>query len=700
MGLLRKNLILAGIASVAMVGLLGSSGASALDGFSFSDIINRQQEQRGQLLSYLTNPFGMSTGCEAANPDSSVSCNTTEEPIIAYSHNTRLEDPWGYDGHGVVFADSDNLIDGDRQRKNAKRGDTLNFSSKFTTRNTVEVPASELPSESWHTIDTSASSSRAVLAYEFAGFLSEGLSLDENSIQIKVNGEKIPEEDYMVAFMPENNQASFIYPSEFHVLVLVSGHEDESHHQPGYFPGDPRYPDFSEVEISYSATVNADAPANVFSTSAVTQAYSYVVLEKGGDYMPIYKTGYIPENLGKTVFPSRRAVAHLDGNIVIKRVDADGNPVAGAKYKVDGIKATAVSEERNEYVYDPNGSVDEFVTNESGIITILDVPVGDYTAREVFAPEGYNPLEETIIHNTGDNLTAITVGDNKYYMDDRGQQIDLTNYIFNMDEEMMVLDLSGIPSMASGSKIQLPYDSSVGKYGFDGMYVAKTDNGYRLEAQMGGSGGVLMKDFAWDNTLQKPVIILNSEDIGETGSGYELEINGDEARYYYSNSNHTISHALSFDDSTGCYYGHEGVNPPSVMTLCQKDNVYYLQHGDGGDIEAYEYDSALQKYVYSNLPTAVFAIEESSDQSVSLMAYYVVDYVERLDTYFVGRNAISSGKKNISATEFLFREKPDDDVVPEELVNPQTSDVVIKVLAISATALLPALAIRKHFSRR
>ena len=175
MGLLHKNLILAGIASVAMVGVLGSSSVSALDGFSFWDIINQQQAQIEQLLSYSTNPFDTSTACESTNPDSTISCNEVPFPSLLFNRISDGEKLWGHDGKGIVFADSENLINGNPQLKTAKRGDTLTFSVKLEAEDYYDAAETD-----------------PITEYRLVSLISSGLDVDLTSVQLKVNGQVTP----------------------------------------------------------------------------------------------------------------------------------------------------------------------------------------------------------------------------------------------------------------------------------------------------------------------------------------------------------------------------------------------------------------------------------------------------------------------------------------------------------------------------
>ena len=113
MGHFYKKLILSGIFAVATAGLFNTAGASAL----------------GFLDSEFTNPFGLESAplLEPAQPSST----DDSIPALLYNRISDGETLWGYDGQGIVFADSDGLVDGNPHLKTAKRGDTLGLDYRF-----------------------------------------------------------------------------------------------------------------------------------------------------------------------------------------------------------------------------------------------------------------------------------------------------------------------------------------------------------------------------------------------------------------------------------------------------------------------------------------------------------------------------------------------------------------------------------------
>ena len=295
MGLLHKNLILAGIASMAMVGVLGSSNASALDGFSFSDIISQQQAQREQALSYLTNPFGMSVSCESTNPDSTISCNESPSSNLLFNRISDGEKLWGHDGKGVVFTDNNNLVDGNPQLATAKRGDILSFST-------------ELISERYYDDEETT----PISSYMIYGLLSDGLSANQSSVVVKVDGEVLSSSTYELAYdeLTPEQAAQFGYDFVAAIAVII----------PWSANGTFLYNDGAIIELSYQATIEDNAPSEVFSRGAY-------IIDGEDSSINLMDTDY-------------QATAMIDGNILIRRVDENGNPLAGAKYTVTNVTAS------------------------------------------------------------------------------------------------------------------------------------------------------------------------------------------------------------------------------------------------------------------------------------------------------------------------------------------------------------------------
>lgn len=99
------------------------------------------------------------------------------------------------------------------------------------------------------------------------------------------------------------------------------------------------------------------------------------------------KDGYILDNTAKTIYIEKGKVYSLEffnqplNSFIIQKLDGSTKkPLAGAT-----IKVTTVDDQ----------FIGEYVTDESGIISISDLKAGTYKVQEIKAPEGYN-LDNTV----------------------------------------------------------------------------------------------------------------------------------------------------------------------------------------------------------------------------------------------------------------------------------------------------------------
>lgn len=80
----------------------------------------------------------------------------------------------------------------------------------------------------------------------------------------------------------------------------------------------------------------------------------------------------------------------------IKKVDQDGNPLAGATFKIKGLTVTGSKGNYTVSSYDPNGAADSgtvMETDDLGMIVIRGIEDNlTLTVTEVKAPDGYNKL--------------------------------------------------------------------------------------------------------------------------------------------------------------------------------------------------------------------------------------------------------------------------------------------------------------------
>ena len=670
MGLLHKNLILASIASVAMVGFLGSSSASALDGFSFSDIIRDYRNQTEQLKSYLTNPFG--SGCEATNPDSTISCNETSFPNLLFN-GAPNNSTWGHEGKGLVFVNNNNLVEGNPQLATAKRGDALNYSMEIKTqRYNDEAMANP------------------VTQYVIYAFFSEGLAVNQESVVVKVANQTLDASQYqseVVEFEKGSTEAS-IFGGAGSLLHITLPWTDGTQSFV--------YNEDAVIAVTYSAAIADDAPSEVFSRGA------YITDESNADFAIFTST------------TDHQATASIDGNILIRRVDASGNPLAGAKYTVDGVKANIKDETNNIYVYDENGAVSEFSTDANGKIIITGVPMGDYDIREVSSPDGHMPESGYVrLANDMSDSTELSFEEKRTILSLAGSQIDITDSIMTLDDGTRILDMSILERSSPEEAI---YDEESGLYNTSqGASVKKVSDGYELS----DNNNTIVIHSKYDSRTDMHYFPLRASDFRAIFDPMAswlhrlvyLNMNDDGTiTYHYSRnaSSPVMAEALFLQEEAGdCYTSvdFEGeylcpVEDGWILSGVKSSNGSENMNGEhfvkgeesnrfhaDGDFLALEIKESEGKILLNqNLYV------------ISRYARYNMDFMLLWGYYSLGL-PVTFTNKTIPVKEVLFKDMVDNNE-PEAIINPQTGDAVIKTIIIAAAGLAPIIIIRKRLTRR
>ena len=655
MGLLHKNLILAGIASMAMVGFLSSSGASALDGFSFSDIVNRQQAQREQLLSYLSSPFGMNTDCETTNPDSTISCNESPFPNLLYNGISDGEKLWGYDGKGIVFADTDKLINGNSQLRAANRGDTVNVSTEIEAKKFFNEDQTD-----------------AILSYQAAFLLSKGLTLSDDGVSVKLSGQDLTENDSYMYFVEDTSDEI----ASFSQMVIVRIDCSKI-----------SYTDDNIFELSISANIADDAFGEVFIRGV------YAIDHQNG--FTISESDYITNE-------TYQAKALLDGNILIRRVDANGNPLAGAKYTVDGVKAATTVEAGNVFIYDENGAISTFETGSDGYIVITNVPFGTYTVREVQAPQGHETQVEVLTRSNTDDLIDTSYGEETFAL--------------SLSEADMNADVTECIDNLQNGKRGLDFPCAMGKFGTSPAAL-ETVATWNEEEQAYTNDGGLRITKEGDSFKMNEFIIPYDSETGKYSTtvtfseAMKMDGGSDEDLIFNINDNGTATFLYgettlhyTLNNTTGCYDLVDDVS--FGLSFC-KDGDNYIS-------KAYEpYDHYLivvptdQPGVYKmDYDHMYLTIDVLDDDTVKLGYYFAVMYSEYLNKYLVslqstliGPVPLENSRSHVMAAEYLFQDKTSD-AIPEGISNPQTSDAIIKAVIIAVIGLTPIFILRKQLTKR
>ena len=679
MGLLRKHLIFAGIASFAVASFLSTSNVSADDSFSFIDDLRSRPSLPELLGPSIVSP--LATNCENVNANSTISCNQNNFPGLLLNEKSNGEDLWGYEGNGITFVNTEKLVSDNRRIRAANKGEVVDFSMKVNANRYYDYDEEGSP----------------ITDYELIGVFSVGLELDESSIIVKVAGHTIPAEDYELTFVEFNEEEKNIYRiGKYFDLTIDWAHYTRTS-SAYYWLDDFIYAEDADIEVLYSATVESDDGEELFARRVM--AFHYIA----GESLKIYK-----QSQSNMLSEDHQATIVTNKGIIIQRLSADGNPVEGAKYAIDGIKG--VFSESGVYRYSEDGGVEEFITDANGNVAITNLPLGVYTVREIFSPDGSSPENKTITKELSNNDVVLAeYGKNRLHgnLNPIGLlgSSDLTDGIKTFTDGMRYFSffyymytVLGYDDFGDGTAV---YDSETNSY--------TMANGETLNVKKDGNAYVLNEDLVipYDPAVDTYRYIMTAQGISRDTFGADttlkLQILVDEKRtatVKFVNGGDTRS--FTYNSSIKCYETDES----EYATLCKDGDVYiYGTEGYNGTKYLIAKPTGVENEYSVDFDYEVVVIDEIDDKTIRYDFGFPIIYLKNSNRYFmtdygsdIALQELTATKKRMVAANYLFRTK--DRILPEGISNPQTSDVIIKVLAVSVVALLPTITIRRHFSRR
>ena len=598
----------------------------------------------------------MSADCESANPDSTISCNENAPSVLfnRIADGTKL---YGHDGKGVIFTNADGLINGDSQKKIAKRGDRLSYSAEFYTERYRGTDDNE-----------------PITTYQLALSLSQGLTIDEESIVVKVGDQAVSKDAYSLEIRSVDSGDML-----FGVKDLVQIDLDWANYVQGdgwnnYTVESFKYDEGVNIEVLYSATVDKNAPSKI----KTNIAYSVKYLNSYGGISTDYS------NESDIIEGKYAATAILDGNIVIRKTDAGQNPVRGARYTIDGVTARRLGD--GVYKYDTTSTISEFETNERGEAIITNVPFGEYTISETYAPDGQDAPVKTVKKNLAEEWQELDIGNKRYILNE-----------FGTKAEVDMVDLGGgkktIPGFLIDETTTLNYDSNERAYVHENLSVSEDEGSYAIKTKMDGQ----------DVTLHSEgnIATLKVSDVYPTdviAASYWLDIDESQIIAHLG-----VAITLTYDPTTDSYIGNyteEGID--SIIIILKKDaDGYQLQLGGMPYTAAhFVYYESFDKYIL-DYDYMYLVVESVSDSEMVAHLCIAATYSAAFNRYYVGgAMGIFQLPIDIVSVEDMATIYPFSSVPTENILNPQTSDTALKLLAIIAFSIAPIAIVCKQLAKR
>ena len=668
----------------------GTSNVFASDESVLIEYLNSQYKPALASSFNFFNPFAPQSGCEPTNPSSSINCNENPSSEILHYDRGGL---WGNNGYGVVFKDTDDLIDENPRLRTAARGERIKVSVEINTKRYYDGAETD-----------------PIRYYEIGALVSPGLVVDQSTMEVKVNGEAVTVDNHTIVSYQDVSASSAANNYDFDKMLFAN--------VPWYSASSFIYPDNAIIELSYVATVSQSASSNEFNRGAYSGRS-----QSGKDIISVAsEVDFYSKN-------EYQANVVIDGNILIRHVDSNGAPVAGAKYSISNIKANQDADHANRYYYAENGAVSEFVTGSDGTAMILGVPLAEYTIQELSTPAGHQSEQETIIGTSYNNAVETQAGGESFITTTRGStRIDLTDTLKTTDDGTKLVPFNTIyraMGFNSNTDQTFVYDNGSGTYrANDGSgyapYIRKTSSGYHIHADSDGNSPTIDSDFVYDESIGQYIMITDA--TTSDAKTVELSISGANATITGASSR-TIS--LIYENSLGCYTGTVNEN---MAVLCPTNDGGYFFEGDlyqNGDIPQGAYFARnIDNNKYYVTYFASYIIKSVSNAELVLELAVPLIHNDVLDHYYLSLGSgtcffVNHSASTVFAAEFVFRDannKTGGDpsnpasegasVVkeglanPENIVNPQTSDAILKILVITLLGIVPSFILRNQLVRR
>lgn len=307
-----------------------------------------------------------------------------------------------------------NNVNKDANNTDVSIGDTVTYTVTFGTAN----------------YDGEGADAEKILSYTIHDTLPEGFLSNVVVDSIKIGGADYKVNDAVPQF--NNNEITIPW-----VADVTNANSDSL------------YNNGATIEIVYHATVNATAGIDgTGNANTVTVTWAKGDGTTGGD--PDINTST------ETIYTYALA---------IQKVDANGNPLAGAEFSIAGITVDAdpANEATMDGDYTVTASGDNLNTgalkcDNNGVLIIRGVKNQNYIVTETTAPNGYNKLEGTItvpVTKTGETTTTTTK-----YIDESG---NITDEVTNTEVTYTNNDLAAtVAFVVNQTGAMLPSTGGIG----------------------------------------------------------------------------------------------------------------------------------------------------------------------------------------------------------------------------------------------
>ena len=717
---------------------------------------------------------------------------------------------WGNDGLGVVFSDN-NIVDNEsRQLGTAVVGEWVEYSIKLNAKQYVNghlatnylIEMNSASLESFAVLDTL--STKVIVAgeeqeYERQPLGDSGSAKDWSMVVVPWAD---VEHDGVCHWMPLHNERPELSDSE----ISFNAKEDCVADPGAYWEENEGIKnvtpllDDAEIEIvvrfklgfGFDALATADDIAPPEIKLPVRFAYSYydeqdeierLVADEETSQMISEAETELLQRIDIMEDTSKEAV-FSNGNLLIRRVDENGAPIAGVKIMIDGIKANNRGGTMFANAY---GMFDTFETNERGEVLIRGVKYGTYTIREVeaadeheelHAPQTQSVSRETMKAQTysryilsssileqlatqqgasspdigtmfqfmpnGDLFTSQNEGDDLILrLNEETGRYDIsvdgykTNWyaekVSSEEIDIVLPNLSANIRLISGEDDGIYYYTPEGSSVSLAYQISETDGVLSIAPTASGNAGT-------DEESSVSFLRRNDSYVVRNGSSdeYTLPWNEENGMYIYGprfsetsptglafviyeEPDGTLSIAQSNGDraSVADSYSYneeqqrwEGIDEETGTNtyIWKEEGCYFFVYANADEQMGYvlTYSDDVGGYIVD--PTVfVMTLREIDDETV---------FIEQ-GMYFekVGQNRwfgvllffplIIDGtyeESTIMASEAVLANERsatlDQPRLPEDIVNPQTSDIVLKSLAVIALSITPIAIVRKQLSKR